>query len=189
MLRHPDFTGPRAELPTPQIFSIKTPTSRIQVGVSECLDITQKFLFTTSHLCTPESIWRSVPSCYWSWSQGESGGKQVAPQPIGHIQHQHPPPSSAGTLLVPGQDPHPCLDSFCLYPMTVPVEITCFLHAQVTQVSLQALHPAAAQDSKSFNKPYFFLFIKESKARIWRKKITKWKILLENILLFDISAL
>lgn len=32
LLIYPDFTGPRAELPTPQIFSVNT--SCIQVGVS-----------------------------------------------------------------------------------------------------------------------------------------------------------
>lgn len=146
----------------------------------QCLDITQEFLFTTRHPCTPESIWRSALSCCWSWSHKQKVRvNRWHPNSSQHIQHQHPPPALQGPSW--GQDRPTLMPGHLLpVPHRCPKINTCLIHAQVIQVSLQALHPATVKDLKSFNKPYFSFFKKKVKQG-FEEKNNKGKVFVKKL--------
>lgn len=129
----------------------------------QCLDITQKFLFTTRHLCTPENIWRSVLSCYWSWSHKQKvGGKQVTPQLISAHPTPASTPSSAGMLLGPGQShTHAWAPSACTPPFSQNKYM--FLPCSSNPGFSAGPSSCHGERLKSFNKLYFSFFKKKVK--------------------------
>lgn len=89
----------------------------------------------------------------------------MAPQ----LTWAHPTPASIPQLCKdpPGARPRPPPMPGHFLPVLhdCPNINTCFLHAQVTQVSLQALYPDTVQDLE-IQQALFFIFQKERKARI-----------------------